>query len=206
MASFVLPIVSGLAGLFGGLSPQKMTQTTNSTSSGTQSSSGSSSTTPQLSDLQQLLSSIMGPAAVNQYQQGTNLTPYVNSGLQNINNTTNSASGQIANTLAARGLSNSPYAATAMTQPQLMAQQEQSSLLNSVPLLQQQLNTQNIGTMESAFSALPTGTSTSGTSNTSTTGTQNGTTTTVAPGNILSAIAGALGGGAAGGILSGLFG
>lgn len=193
-ASIAIPIISGLAGLIGGLTPKTTTQTGSSSTTGTQSGSSQSSTTPQLSDLQQLMSSIFGPGLVNQFSQGTNLQPYAENALQTNNETANAASTNIANTLAAKGLSNSPYAAYEQSQPALQEQQQNSQVLSSLPLLSQQLNLQNLQALVGGFSALPTGTSTEGSGNTSTSSNTSGTQTTTGNGSIGAGLAGGLGG------------
>ena len=167
MASFIAPILGGLLGGLGGLFGGNATKNVNSSqnNSGTSSSQTQNygTTSPNLSPLQSMLSNMFGGQAAALSQQDPNLTGYTAQGLQNINQSTNAASKNVSNQLASRGLSFSPYAATAMAQPQIAAAGQQSNFLSSIPLLQRSLQQQNIAGLESAFSALPTGTtSTSG--------------------------------------------
>ena len=176
MASLAIPLISGLAGLFGGGTQQK--QATSQQSSGTQTTAGSTSaaTTPELSAEQSQLSNQFGEALMNQYNQGTNIQPYEAQGLQNIQSGNAAAAKATSNQIAARGQSFSPAATTAQTAENINAGNQTSSFLNSLPLLQRQLTQQNIGQMISGFSALPTAVSSNGqsnqtqTSNSSTTG------------------------------------
>jgi hypothetical protein len=192
MASFLLPLASGLAGLFGGGTQQK--QATSQTSSGTQTTNGStsSSTTPQLSALQTQLSNQFGQGLINQYNQGTNLQPYEAQGLQNIQAGNQAALKATNNQIAARGLSFSPAAATAETAQNINAGNQTSQFLNSIPLLQRQLQQQNLQQLIGGFSALPTAVSSQGTSN------QTQTSNTSTQGN------GAISGNPTAGLFSGL--
>ena len=186
MAAFVAPIltgISGLAGLFGGGTQQ--TQKVNNTTT----SNNQSSTTPNLSPIQQALINQFSNQAENLANQGTNLQPYEASGLQQIGSTEQSNQANISNTLAAKGLQYSPAAGNAYTQNVINAGNQQSQFLNQIPLLQRQIQQQNIAGLESAFQVQPTATSStqSGTSNTQGTQTTSG-----------NPIAGALGGVGAG--------
>jgi hypothetical protein len=165
MASLAIPLISGLAGLFGGGTQQK--QATSQQSSGTQTTAGttSQSTTPELSSEQQQLSNAYGEGLINQYNQGTNLSGYEASGLQNIQSSNAAAAKATNNQIAARGLSFSPAAATENTAENINAGNQTSSFLNSLPLLQKQLTSQNLQQLIGGFSALPTAVSSNGTSN-----------------------------------------
>ena len=175
MSSIAIPLISGLAGLFGGMTQQK--QATSQTSSGTQTTSGSTSasTTPELSAEQSQLANAYGEGLINQYNQGTNLSGYEASGLQNIQSSNAAAAKATNNQIAARGLSFSPAAATENTAENINAGNQTSSFLNSLPLLQKQLTSQNLQQLVQGFSALPTAVSSQGTSNQ--TQTSNSTTT-----------------------------
>lgn len=195
MASLIAPIltgISGIAGLLGGGTQQK--SATSQTSSGTQNTTGSSasSTTPNLSPIQQSLINQFTAGAENLANQGTNLQPYEASGLQQIGQTGNTNQQNISNTLAAKGLQYSPAAGNAYTQNTINTGNQQSQFLNQIPLLQRQIQQQNIQGLESAFQVQPTATSSTGTQNQ--TQTSNQTTT----GN------GALSGNPAAGLFSGL--
>lgn len=201
MATLAAPLigglVSGLAGLFGG-GPQKTAtqQTTNSSNSSNGTSS--SSVNPNLSAEQQQLSNTYGEGLLNQYNQGTDLSGYKASGLQQINNTSNAAKKATDNMIASRGQSFSPAGATADIAQNINSGNQQSSFLNSIPLLQKQLQSQNLSQLIQGFSALPTAVSSNGTSSNNSTGTSTttGNGSLVAPGGQL--------GGAIAGIGSGL--
>lgn len=181
MAGFIAPIIGGLAGLFGG-GTQKNTKTsgtiTNNTSN-TQNTtqSGTNTNTPNLSPYQTSLANLFTKGLADQYNNDTNLTGYTQGGLQTINNEANLNDKILNNTLAARGLSFSPVAATSEEQANLSRLGQGSSFLSQIPLLQRQLKSQALGQAIQGFSALPTGsTQTSNTSGT-TTGTSTGTQT-----------------------------
>ncbi len=168
MAGFIAPIlagVSGLAGLFGGGTQQK--QATQTTSSGTQNTTGTnaSNTTPNLSPIQQQLINQFSSGAENLANQGTNLNPYTASGLQQIGATGNTNQQNISNTLAAKGLQYSPAAGNAYTQNAINTGNQQSNFLNQIPLLQRQIQQQNIAGLQSAFQVQPTATSSTGAQN-----------------------------------------
>jgi hypothetical protein len=199
-ASFILPIVSGLSGLLGGGSTKQTN--TNSSFNNQQSASGTSSgsTTPNLSPLQQQLSNLFGGQAANMASNTENLlNGYTAGGLQNINQAGQAQTGVLNNVLASRGLANSPDAATANTMNTENQLNQSQQLLSSIPLLQRQLQEQNIAQLQGAFSALPTGVSTTG--STSSTGQSSGTgtqqTTQSTPGGLLAGLFSGLGGGLA---------
>lgn len=209
MAGFILPVISGLAGLFGGgkQSTQNTSNTTNSNSSNNSNTSlastgtTSSSTSPVLTSLQSQLANTYSDGLINQYKQGTDLTGYEQSGLENINN--NNSDTVLQNILAQKGQTYSPAATTAETQNQLNRVGQDNQFASQIPLLQTQLKQQALSGLVSGFSALPTGTTTSGTTSGNTTGssssntaaTSNSTGQTTTRGN---PIAGAVGGVGAG--------
>lgn len=175
MASFILPAISGLAGLFGGGTQQK--QATSQTTSGTQTQSGNtnSSTNPNLSPIQQQLANLFSSGATNLYNQGTDLTGYKQAGLQTINQNSDITNKAISNMLAARGQSFSPAAANPLISARINQGNQQTQFLQSLPLLQRSLQQQNLGGLLSAFSAMPVGQSSTGSTNGTTT--TSGTTT-----------------------------
>jgi hypothetical protein len=199
-SAFVGPIlagISGLAGLFGG---GKQKQTTSSqTSKGTQTQSGSftGSTTPTLSPLQEKLSQMFSSGAMNLYNQGNDMTQIRNQGLQDIGQTSDVTNKAVGNMLAQRGLSFSPAAATTQTQNLINQGNTQSQFLQSLPLLQRQFQQQNIAGLTSAFGALPTGTTQSGTNNGTTTNEGTVNQTGDVSGNPLAGLFGGVGSGLA---------
>lgn len=181
----------GLAGLFGGGKQQK-TQTSG-TITNNQNGNYSSATNPNLSPLQQSLISSFTKNASDLYNQSTNLKPYESSGLEAINQGSDAASKAMAANLASRGLSFSPAGATAQNQGTLARIGQQTQFENSIPLLQRQLQTQSLQQLMQAFSAIPTGQTSSGSTSQNSTQTQNGT-------NLISGnpVAGAISGAGAG--------
>jgi hypothetical protein len=153
----ILPIISGLAGLFGGKGQQQ-------SSSGTQqqiqnmSTSGRSSTTPNLNPLQQKLAEMFSSKAMDFANQAPDLTGYTQGGIENINQANAGSQAATRNMLAARGLAYSPAYATATTMGDQNRTNQISQFLASIPLLQRQLQQQGIGGLEQAFGAQPFGT------------------------------------------------
>lgn len=195
IGSLVGGIGSGLAGLFGGGQQQK-TQTSG-TISNTSSGTTNSSTNPNLSPLQQALINQFTQGASSLYNQSTNLKPYQASGLEQINNGSNTAATAIQANNAAHGLSFSPAAATSQNQNTLNRVNQSTQFNNSIPLLQRQLQQQSLGQLVNAFQVIPTGQTTNGTQTQSGTQTQQGTN--LISGNPLAgAISGATSGGIAG--------
>lgn len=189
----VLPIISGLAGLFGGAASQK-TQTSGTqsqTSNSTNTQSGS--TTPNFSPLQQQLINQFTSGESNLANSAQNLNGYEASGLQQIGSQAKAQNEQTSNQLASQGLSFSPAAATENTLNQENQLNQSQQFMNQIPLLQRQLQQQALTQLQGGFSAIPTGVNTSGTSNT--TGSSN---SSIQGTNIQSTPGGALAGGLAG--------
>lgn len=197
MASGTLPIISGLAGLFAGNSSKNTNTQTQGTVNQTGTSNQSGSTTPNLSPLQQQLANLFTSQSMNQANKDPNLTDYEAGGLQTINANSNLQNQVLQNSLASRGLSFSPAAATAQTQQTINQGNQQSQFIQQIPLLARQLQQQNNAQLQSNFSALPTGVSTNSTGNTSQNQTTNATSQqqVTTPGG---GIAGLLGGIASG--------
>ncbi len=178
MAAFIAPIISGLAGLFGGFK-KPSTQTNTSTTEGVSS--------PELSANQNLLSDTFTQALLKRFNTDTDLSRYSAGGLQEINRAGDARSKIINNLIASRGLSFSPAATTAQIGNENERLRGSTDFLNTIPLLARQLKGQDISELIRGFSALPTASRTSSTTK------QSGTS--LVPGN---PIAGALGGFGAG--------
>src|SRR5665213_244503 len=112
--------ISALAGLFGGKPKTTTTNTTNN-----------STTTPNIGADQQNLEN-QYTQAIGKQLAGTDLTGYTGQGLQQINQNAGTADKMSQNILAARGLSNSPYAA-ALTNQNNNNRLNQSCLLYTSP-------------------------------------------------------------------------
>lgn len=159
----ILPIISGLAGLFGGGKQQQ--QSGSATTSGTQTTRGgtTSSSSPNLSPLQEELARMFSTRAMDFANTAPDLTGYTQGGIQNINQANAGANAATRNLLAARGLAYSPAYATAATMGDQNRQNQITQFLAQIPLLQRQLQSQGIGELEKAFSTVPIGTTTEGT-------------------------------------------
>ena len=176
-----LSLISGVSGLLTALFPDTTKTSGQTNSSGTTSGTTSATSTPQMSTLQQMLSNMFGAQAMNASQNVPGVVQATKTaGEQAIGQTETAAQNNVSNTLAARGLAYSPYAGTAMAAPSIAAAGEQSSLLQSLPLLQSSLQNTDIQQLMSAMGATgPVGTSATGktTGTTSATGTTSGTQT-----------------------------
>lgn len=109
---------------------------------------------------------------------------YQNQGMQNINQASDALNRNIMQTLSARGLNSSSAGASSMVQAALNRLNQQSSFLNTIPLLKDQRQKENLAAASNFFTNLPTGRSITGTT------TSKGTTTQ--PGNMLGGAFGAL--------------
>ena len=199
MAGFVLPIISGLAGLFGGGKQQTQTQnsnsTTNSSQQGSQQQQQASSSTPNLSPIQQAMLQQIYAGTTNNLNNATNLNGYTQAGLQSINQGAQAAQQSLNMQNANQGLQFSPAAATSTDLNTLARTGQQAQFQSSIPLLQTQLSQNALQQAMQGFQIQPTGVSNAGVSSGSEAqqGTSNtqGTQTTTTTGN---PIAGALGG------------
>lgn len=185
MAAFAVPLalsgISALAGLFGG-KPKQTTTTTNSNNTSNSSNSGYSDSTPQLSDLQQLLSNVGGYGAINKLRTGSDglIDSIKTQGLQAINQGSDIQKRMTDNILSSRGLQYSPYAAGALAAPESQRISQQSQLFEQLPQLKENLDNQNLTNVLNQFKALPTATSSNygGSQQSNSSGTQTSTGTT----------------------------
>lgn len=162
MAALALPLlstgISALAGLFGAKKSPIVTDTTNH-----------STTNPNIGANQQGIIDDF-TQGIHKQMQDTDLTGYTGQGLQQINQTAGVGDKMSQNILAARGLSNSPYAAALTNQNNNNRLNQSSQFLNQIPLLQQQLRQQAIQTAISGSQAIPFGQTTDSTQHSSQTG------------------------------------
>lgn len=137
-------VTAGLGGLsfLGGLLPRKTQQTQTQTSSPTYDSTAS----PVRSLVQQqILSRLQG-------DQNPALTAgYTGSSLNNINDAYNAAKQNVMNTLTARGLGRSPVVGSAAATLDSGRAGAAGNFLNSLPLLQRQLQTEDLGLGQNFF-------------------------------------------------------
>lgn len=191
MAGMILPIVSGLAGLFGGLKGQQQYTNTNQQQNQSGEQFGNSRTTPELNPFQQQLAALFTGGARQMWDQDTNLSPYTSQGLQAIAGQGDANRRLISNILAQRGLSYSPAAATPLTMNALNTGNQQSQFLSQIPLLQRQLQQQSLQGLMQAFQVQPFGQSSDSYGTTRGSSNMTGFSNSNVPGN---PIAGALSG------------
>lgn len=199
MAGFIAPIAGALGGLFDGIfGGPKQTTTTNQTTN--QNQSGTSTSTPNLSPLQQgVVNNFLNSANSGLTQSGTQANEMTGQQLQTNNNTYDAQNRVLQNTLAARGLTYSPVAASGTTAIKLAGAGANAATLGNAPILKQQLYNSNLSNIINAFRASPFGTTT----DSSSTGTSNteGTSTVQSKQNPFSAaLQGFIGGGGVGSI------
>lgn len=149
---------AGLAGgLLGGLSSLFPGAPTTTTSSGSSSSTGSQTTNPLLSQsAQNFLDQLTGMYS-NLITQTPNLAGYQGAQANNINSTSQAAQTALNANLAARGLSNSPIAATASNALNMNRINQQNQLNQSIPLLSQQIMQGVLGQGTQFFNSIPRG-------------------------------------------------
>lgn len=156
MAAFAIPLItaglSAVSGLFGAKPKKTITDSTQD-----------SSTNPNFSPLQNSLMQMFTSGAMSRYQKGTDLGGYTAGGLRTINNHAGVQDLATRNILASRGLSYSPAAATSQIQNENSRLGQSSDFLNSIPLLQRQLQGQDLDSLIKAFASIPTGTTSHGT-------------------------------------------
>lgn len=215
MAAAAIPIVGSLiSGVLGGIFGNKQqTSTIDQTQTNNQNSTqaGTGQTTPTYADLEgsvkdQLLKYMLGNLFGNQ----TDLSGYATSGIANNNTALDAGMNNLNATLAARGLTNSPIAVSAIANLGAQRAQANAGVLQQLPLLNEQIRQQRLNQLNGFFTSLPVGQKTdtsqasSGASTTTTKGTQTGpyNPTNPAAGGFSSlgtALAGLYGAGAFGG-------
>lgn len=135
-------------------------------------SNATSTTAPSLGGPQQALLDQLTHQYSNLATSNTNLTPYAGQQTQIINRNSDLQSKAVQNAMAARGLATSPVSGTAEAGIQANRVGQINQLMAGLPLLQQQLRTQNLNAAGGFLSSVPRGMTT----NTSSEGTQIGDT------------------------------
>lgn len=196
--------ISALAGLFGNRKQKQEQQTSSSID---QTTTGSSNQlvnllnapeyTPEMAAVRdQILNMLMGRVS-----SSTDLTGYTTTGLQDINRGSDLKRRTMENVLASRGLSYSPSTAHSVGRVESDRIGEQISFLNQIPLLQRQLQGEDLSALGDFFSRLPVAQRQSGVTNLNTTsttkGTSTGSSTTTQPGNMMGGLFSGLGSGIA---------
>jgi len=180
MASLAVPLaISGLGALAGsfGNKPQKTTTDSSNISTGNFQQSGYTAPVydPATQELRDTLTSQFKGLAT------PDLSGYAASGIGQINNNSDIRTRALQNSLAARGLSNSPIASIAPALSQSQRIGDISQFQNNLPLLQQQLLLQNLNAGAGYLKGLPIGQST--TSSGANYGTQTGHSVQTGTGN-----------------------
>lgn len=214
-----LPIIGGLAGMFPTPSSATGTGTTTSNNNinsvldtlaqltGRSNTSGTSGTTSDYGAAGQSLINNILPSLSSLATRSVNLTPYLAQQTGQINRNANLAQQSAANIMAARGLSTSPVSATTAANIDANRIAGITSLQQQMPLLQQQLQSQNLGLAGNILGMLPRTSSTqqsqSGQSSQTQDNTQSGLTGSQGTSSTSEAQSGKQGGGV-GGFLGGL--
>ena len=108
---------------------------------------------PEIQDLINKAAQVYG----QQLNQQTNLQPYVAQQTQGINDQARLSSEAVNNIMAARGLAQSPVAATSQVGVENQRQGAITNLKESIPLLQQQLLSQTLGGAQGLIGTAPRG-------------------------------------------------
>ena len=177
---FIFP---GISALSGALSNRSKTQTTNQNYSNTY----SNTTTPQVPAEQAGLYSTLVGLAQKRLAGQTPLYGYEANGLQNINSTADAVGNSIRNRLVASGQYGGPGADTALNSLDVSRGAQAAQFRNSLPLLQNSLDLQNLGAAGTIFGLGPKGQTSTGTSSGSETNVTN------YPGNVAGGALGGLG-------------
>ena len=117
----------------------------------------SGTTTPNLSPENQSLLSQLGAQYSHLAQTGVNLQPYQQQQEENINRNSNINQQAAQEALAARGLANSPVSGTVAANQAQARTGQISQLQASLPLLQNQLQSQNLGQAANFTASIPHG-------------------------------------------------
>ncbi len=200
MPAFLAPLaitgISALASLLSGRK-KKATQenTTTQNTSGTETYDNTSNPTLTPEALQAL--SILLPQLQNRVNNGADFSGYTQGGLRNIASTGETNRNRIIQSLAARGLNNSPAAATILARQGDTQATDTANFLSGIPLLQRQTQGQDLDQLIKVAMALPTGMRQTGTTTRSATGTSTSKGTSTTPGDMLGGLFGGLGQGLA---------
>ena len=155
--------IAGLGGIAGAYGNQSNT-------SGNGTTNGTSTTTPNLSpELQALIDQIMKQAGG---LTTPSLSGYQAQQTQGINHNADLQSQSVNNIMASRGLATSPVAGTAQAGVEQQRFGQINQMNEGLPLLQNQMNLQNLGAASSAASMVPKGSTTSGNQTTTNSGNQ----------------------------------
>lgn len=156
--------IAGLGGLFGAASGFFPTPTT-TTTNGSFNNNSTQTSTPNLDPATQAFLDQLRGQYSQLAAQPIDLSGYKAQQSNSINNNANALSQQAAASNAARGLSTSPVATTATNNINLNRSNQLNTLNQSIPLLQNQLQLQNLGAAGGFFNSIPKGSTTTGNQN-----------------------------------------
>lgn len=196
MPAFLAPLaISGIAALAGALGGRNKTATQSSTTTDNRTQNVDLYNLPILSDEASSGFGTAINALINRVGTGTNLSGYKATGLRALNMQSDMRQKLLERILAQRGLSYSPAAAAISMRSADADAGKQFDFLNSIPLLQRQLEGEDAMNLVRAASAMPTGNRQVGTTTTSGTSSTQGTATQ--PGDVLGGLFSGLGQGIA---------
>lgn len=178
MPSWMTPVGNAIGGASAGF-PTSTTTTGSGSSQGTFQQQGTSnmfgSSTPTFDPVADSLRKHLIDSSLTNLYSDTDLSGYKAQGLDTINRGTDANKAAIDATLASRGLSYSPMAATSEISNQLAGQGQKSQFVNNIPLLQQQIYQQKLAAALNVFRSNPYGTDVSQSGSTDSSGSQDQT-------------------------------
>lgn len=196
-------LIAGISGIAGGLLNKPKTTQQNSNSTTNSSNDTNTNFNQQTNPVYDPLQLQMRNFLISQYQNRLNpsgiqhtVNDYIGQGVNNINSTANTNQQALSNTLAARGLSYSGAAGTALAGQESKRIGDITGLRNQESLLKDQLQQQRLTDFSTYMSSLPVGSQSSGTGYQQNLGTShtNSVGTNYDPGNVLGGAVSGLGG------------
>lgn len=170
MASFAIPIGISIASLISGMLGAGGKKTT-----GTQQGSSTQTTAQTLEPKYGEMQDLMIQNLIDRMQSPVPIAGYEASGLDAINKTWGAAAQRNQNELSARGLLESPIASLSNEQLNASRAGEQAAWINKMPLLQREMQLQDLQATLAALSSAPRTSQQWGSTSGSTTGTQTAT-------------------------------
>lgn len=196
MPAWLVPLaISGISALSGALSNRKKTATQESTTTQRGSSFTDLYDLPMLSNEAATGFGTGLNSLINRVGRGVDISGLRSSGIRDINRSGDLQSRALERMLAARGLSNSPAAAAIGARQEDERTGKLFDFIQSLPLLQRQLESEDAMNLVRAASSMPIGTHRTGTTTTEGTSTSTGTATQ--PGDVLGGLFSGLGQGIA---------
>ena len=196
MPAFLAPLaISGISALAGLLGNRKKTATQESTTNSSSTQNVDLYNNPILSDEAASGYGVGINNLINQVNKGTDFRGYAASGVRNINRQSEIKNKLLQRTLAQRGLSYSPAGAAIEARAADETAGQTFDFLNSIPMLQRQMQGEDINSLIRAAASMPVGSRQTGTTTQTGTSTTKGTATQ--PGDMLGGLFSGLGQGIA---------